>query len=373
MPAAAATGDEPPASLAALVAPHIDSFDYFLTEGLQRVGDALQPCLVAHPASGAQLSVWLEALRVGKPVREESRATEAFREMRVFPRECRQAGTSYTAPLLARVCWQLGEGDTQSKEVRLSDMPVMVRSHVQGCSCIREHMPCRAVWSAELVLQQVRSMACNLHALNKQELREHGEEAIEFGGYFIVNGIERIIRLLINQRRHYIMGMVRGAYSRRGATFTEFATAIRCVSPDETSITVRTHYMTNGSARLAFVLRRQEFYIPARGFSLCAALLASYCSPVGLHRSALCSRRSSNAATARSLIRCGGVGSTALCQAAVLRPRHQIVDSAEQNAFAAERVEVLLRETTLLGVRTRAQCLAHLGKHFRAVRPRQPH
>ena len=109
-------------------------------------------------------------------------------------------------------------------------------------------------------------MACNLHALNKQELREHGEEAIEFGGYFIVNGIERIIRLLINQRRHYIMGMVRGAYARRGATFTEFATAIRCVSPDETSITVRTHYMTNGSARLAFVLRRQEFYIPARTF-----------------------------------------------------------------------------------------------------------
>lgn len=94
---------------------------------------------------------------------------------------------------------------------------------------------------------------------------EQGEEATEFGGYFIVNGIERIIRLLINQRRHYIMGMVRGAYSRRGPTFTEFATAIRCVSADETSVSVRTHYMTNGSARLAFVLRRQEFFIPARG------------------------------------------------------------------------------------------------------------
>ena len=46
----------------------------------------------------------------------------------------------------------------------------------------------------------------------------------------------------------------------------------------------------------------------------------------------------------------------------------QIVGSTESNAFAAERVEVLLRETALLGVRTRAQCLAHLGKHFRAVR-----
>jgi DNA-directed RNA polymerase I subunit RPA2 len=35
-------------------------------------------------------------------------------------------------------------------------------------------------------------------------------------------------------------------------------------------------------------------------------------------------------------------------------------------------VEVLLRETAQLGVRTRAQCLAHLGKHFRAVSLRQP-
>ena len=45
----------------------------------------------------------------------------------------------------------------------------------------------------------------------------------------------------------------------------------------------------------------------------------------------------------------------------------QIV-ACPDNTFAAERVEVLLRETTQLGVRTRAQCLAYLGKHFRAVR-----
>lgn len=48
----------------------------------------------------------------------------------------------------------------------------------------------------------------------------YGEEPGEVGGYFILNGIERIIRLLIQQRRHYIMGMVRGAYSKRGPMYT---------------------------------------------------------------------------------------------------------------------------------------------------------
>lgn len=119
---------------------------------------------------------------------------------------------------------------------------------------------------------------------------QRGEEANELGGYFIVNGIERIIRLLINTRRHYIMGMVRGAYARRGPTFTEFATAIRCVARDESSMTVRTHYMTNGSARLSFVLRRQEFFIPVRALSLrcvSGALLLTYkrrTLPAGRHR-----------------------------------------------------------------------------------------
>ncbi len=134
---AAAAGDDaaqleadesPPAALLALVAPHVASFDYLLSEGLSRVEDALPQLEVVHPGTGARLSVWLQSLRVGKPMREETRSTELMREPRVFPRECRQAGTSYTAPLTARVCWQVEGGDEHFKEVRLSDIPVMVRA-----------------------------------------------------------------------------------------------------------------------------------------------------------------------------------------------------------------------------------------------------
>ena len=47
------------------------------------------------------------------------------------------------------------------------------------------------------------------------------------GGYFICNGIERIIRMLIQQRRHYIMGLRRSAYHKRGKDYTDAATLIR--------------------------------------------------------------------------------------------------------------------------------------------------
>ena len=50
---------------------------------------------------------------------------------------------------------------------------------------------------------------------------------MELGGYFVCNGLERVIRLLVQQRRHYVMALRRGAYAKRGAAFTSAATLMR--------------------------------------------------------------------------------------------------------------------------------------------------
>jgi DNA-directed RNA polymerase I subunit RPA2 len=59
------------------------------------------------------------------------------------------------------------------------------------------------------------------------------------------------------------MGLNRGAFQKRGANYTPFATAIRCVRPDQTSATVRCHYLTSGAVMFAFTMRRAEYFIPA--------------------------------------------------------------------------------------------------------------
>ena len=58
------------------------------------------------------------------------------------------------------------------------------------------------------------------------------------------------------------MGLKRGAYLKRGANYTPYATLIRCVCPDQTSATVRCHYLTDGTATFAFTMRRAEYFIP---------------------------------------------------------------------------------------------------------------
>lgn len=61
----------------------------------------------------------------------------------------------------------------------------------------------------------------------RPQLVARKEEAVEMGGYFICNGIERIIRLLVQQRRHYIMALRRGAFRKRGSNYTDLGTLIR--------------------------------------------------------------------------------------------------------------------------------------------------
>ena len=63
--------------------------------------------------------------------------------------------------------------------------------------------------------------------LPRQQLIRRKEESMEAGGYFICNGLERIIRMLIQQRRHYVMALRRSAYQKRGSTFTDAATLLR--------------------------------------------------------------------------------------------------------------------------------------------------
>lgn len=77
----------------------------------------------------------------------------------------------------------------------------------------------------------VRSAKCHLQYSTVQQLLSHGEETNEYGGYFIVNGIERLIRLLIVPKRHYVMSLIRPSYMNRGHEYTQYATQIRCVGP----------------------------------------------------------------------------------------------------------------------------------------------
>jgi DNA-directed RNA polymerase I subunit RPA2 len=170
----------------------------------------------------------------------------------------------------------------------------------------------------------VKSDQCNLKDFSPKELVRHHEDVEEFGGYFIINGLEKLIRLLIVPRRNYVMGIIRPSFSKRGPKYTEYGVSIRCVRSDQSSQTITLHYLSNGECTLRFAYRRQEFLIPV-------VLIL------------------------KSLIDAND------------KEIYEQITQRTEDTFVTERVEAMLREFSRYGLYTREQCLAYLGSRFHVI------
>lgn len=81
-------------------------------------------------------------------------------------------------------------------------------------------------------------------------------------GYFIINGNEKFLRMLILARRHDIIALYRTSFSAIGQGYTAYATQLRSVKEDETSQTITCHYLSDGNCTVRFWLNGSSFFIP---------------------------------------------------------------------------------------------------------------
>jgi DNA-directed RNA polymerase I subunit RPA2 len=91
---------------------------------------------------------------------------------------------------------------------------------------------------------------------------QRNEESDELGGYFIINGIEKIIRLLLVNRRNFPLAVVRPSFTNRGPSYTPYGIIVRSVRPDETSQTNVLHYLDDGNVTFRFSWRKNEYLVP---------------------------------------------------------------------------------------------------------------
>jgi DNA-directed RNA polymerase I subunit RPA2 len=213
-----------------LAQPHLESFNYFLEQGLATAVADLEPVEIQAEKGGPTLRFWLEQPEVGKPAH-----TDDSVESRKFPSECRERGIHYNAPMHAYICSQIvGSGDDVTRhQKKFGMLPIMIGSK-----------------------------ACNLHGLTPKQMVAHHEEATEMGGYFICNGNEKVVRLLQMPRRNHAMAVQRGAFAKRGPGYSDRAVSMKCCRPDQSAVTVTLHYLLDGGASLRFSAKKQEFFIP---------------------------------------------------------------------------------------------------------------
>jgi DNA-directed RNA polymerase I subunit RPA2 len=216
--------------LSDLVAPHLHSFNTMLDVGLPAIVRGL-----AHRkmvlSSGDSLTFWLEDPAIERP---SVGPGEGIADPRLLPVECRERSETYGGELSVCLVRQVNDEEPIRARHNMGRVPIMLRS-----------------------------ARCHLEGMPPSELVQVGEEASECGGYFIVNGVDKIIRMLQIPKRNYPMAIRRGAYCKRGPLYSDKGVAMRCVRPaDQSSVTLTLHYLADGSATARFAVKKQEFFLP---------------------------------------------------------------------------------------------------------------
>ncbi|CAI9096906.1 OLC1v1033160C1 [Oldenlandia corymbosa var. corymbosa] len=267
----------------------IDSFDYMVEEGLKTMVDMLKPI--------QQFVVVIQP--------QKERLTRSMKEA-LYPYECRQAKIPYTGMFTMEVVFQYDDGVAIREKINFGQFPVMLKSKL-----------------------------CNLRGASSNKLVSLKEEPSEMGGYFILNGLERVTRLLILPKRNYPMSMVRNSFRDRRDGYTDKAVVIRCVRVDQSAVSVKLYYLNNGSARLGFWIQGREYLLPV-GIILKALIDAS---DHEIYVSLTCSYDD-------NLERVKGSVGTKL---------------------VGERAKIILDEVQNLSLFTHTQCLRHIGQHFKPI------
>ncbi len=138
-----------------LVESNIVSFNNFIDHRIQEIVDELNESVPKEE----DIEIKLGKIKVSRPQIVEADGSTHL----ISPAEARIRGLTYSAPVTVEVTVKQAE-QLESHNVEIGKIPIIVKSNV-----------------------------CNLSAMNKEQLIENYIDPIEPGGYFIINGNERII------------------------------------------------------------------------------------------------------------------------------------------------------------------------------------
>jgi len=137
---------------------HLTSFDEFLKKGLQEIIDEINHIDIEN-------AEYPYKIQLGRIQFKQPRMMELDGSItHITPAEARMRNVSYIAPLMLEAN-VIEDGKTlETRYIHVGDIPVMVKSD-----------------------------ACILRNFSEQKLIDHAEDPFDPGGYFIINGSERVI------------------------------------------------------------------------------------------------------------------------------------------------------------------------------------
>ena len=213
-----------------LLKPHVDSFNWFLNEGIKLIPQALSPMQIKTGAGDLLMVKCIEVF-IDKP--KLSDGVQIGRNLNVFPSTCRQMGITYEAQVLGKFSVFVNSEHKFTINQYIGSIPMMVNS-----------------------------TGCSVYKMTPKELVQHKEEEDEMGGYFIINGKEKVIRMVEAARRNFPITIARDHFKQRGQNFTKYAIYVRSVAKTQFTKQLWVHYLNNGTFSLSLLVKKSYYSLP---------------------------------------------------------------------------------------------------------------
>ena len=216
---------------------HIDSFNYAMTDVLKIIPKYIRPIQIKSSSEtktifSKKLTITLDQLELGTPVKDNQDLSYKY-DNNLYPSDCRERQINYNAPISAILTIKFDNNLSENIRVKLGNIPIMVKSNF-----------------------------CNLKGKSLDELIKLKEEFYDFGGYFIINGLEKLIRMITITRRNYPIAYIRPSFTKKRAGCSEYVCEMKCVREDFTSHTISLHYINDGTICLRILIKKTELMIP---------------------------------------------------------------------------------------------------------------
>ncbi len=140
------------------VSHQINSFNEFVNVRLQKIFDEIKE--IKLETETGEFRIKLGKVRLGKPSVKEADGAVRF----ITPMEARVRNLTYAAPIYVEFIPIINGIEQEKEEVKIGELPIMLKSE-----------------------------KCILYGLSDEELMKLGEDPKDPGGYFIINGTERVI------------------------------------------------------------------------------------------------------------------------------------------------------------------------------------
>lgn len=144
-----------------LVESDIESFNNLVEHELQEIieeNKIIEPTIIPHDID--EFKIRLDKIWVEKPMIIEADGSKRV----IYPIEARLRKITYSAPIFMEISAHINDIEREQFTTQIGNLPIMLKSKF-----------------------------CHLSKMSKEELIQHGEDPNEPGGYFIINGTEKVL------------------------------------------------------------------------------------------------------------------------------------------------------------------------------------